>query len=545
MTPADPSIFTGGTQQFTATGTYADNSTQNLTSTATWSSTNTAAATINITGLATSTGAGVTTIKAVSGSITGSTSLTVSTPTLVSVSVTPANQSISVGTMQQFTATANYNDSSTQDVTSSATWSSTNTAAATITSAGLADGVAGGTTTIHAVFGGMTGSANLTVSGALSGALAHWTFDDGTGSTAVDATGNGYNATLFNGVTWISGKIGGAVSVNNVNQFISSPSINLTATHAMSISMWANRTYTNGGGSGDVLLEFSSNYNSNLGSFGIFPDESADCGGVQAMEIGTHSTAGYNVSCFTQPSSGVWHHLAVVLDDSQPAASQISLYIDGVLQTPLSHPNTSTDADAFGNYPLYMFARGGTSAYAGGQMDDLQVYSRALSGSEIQQIYNNAAINFSMTTLPSSQTVIQGSSNTYTNSVTALNGFSGTVTFTVSGLPTGATATFNPTSVTGSGSTTMTVSALSSTATGSYPLTITGTSGSLTHTTSTTLVIAAPPDFTFSATPSSQTIIQGASTTFTPSVSPVNAFNGVVTFSVTGLPTGATATFNP
>ena len=53
MTPANPTIAAGATQQFTATGTYSDSSTKVLTSGVTWASANTAVATIDNTGLAT------------------------------------------------------------------------------------------------------------------------------------------------------------------------------------------------------------------------------------------------------------------------------------------------------------------------------------------------------------------------------------------------------------------------------------------------------------------------------------------------------------
>jgi hypothetical protein len=79
LSPTNPSVQVGKTQQFTATGALSDNTTQDLTKTATWSSSNTAAATISSTGLATAVGAGTTTIKAVSGAISGSTTLTAST----------------------------------------------------------------------------------------------------------------------------------------------------------------------------------------------------------------------------------------------------------------------------------------------------------------------------------------------------------------------------------------------------------------------------------------------------------------------------------
>jgi uncharacterized membrane protein len=491
------------------------------------------------------------TITGTSGSLTHSatTSLAVqssSGPTLTSLTVTPANQSIAMGTAQQFTAMGTYSDSSTQNLTSSATWASNNTAAATINSAGLATGIAGGSATIQASSASITGSTTLTVTNPTTGLVGHWTFDDGSGTVAADSSGNAHDATLFNGVTWVTGKIGGAISANATNQYASTASINLTATNAVTASMWVNRTYTTGGTSGTTLFEFSNNYNDNSGSFGFFPDEAADCG-TSAMEIGIDGNAGHNIKCFAQPTSGVWHHLAVVFDSSQTAANEVNLYVDGVLQTALSQTYSSNNTATFGNFPLYLFSRAGTTSFSGGQMDDFQLFGRALSASEIQQIYSNNAADFSLTSTPASQTVVQGGGTTYTQTVTSVAGFNGDVAFSVSGLPTDATGTFNPTSVTGSGTSTLTVTSATTTPTGTYTLTITGTSGALTHSTTTTFVVNAPvpPDFTLSSTPASQSVTQGGITTYTPAVAAANGFSGAVALSVSGLPTDATGTFNP
>ena len=63
---------------------------------------------------------------------------------VTSIDVTPHNPSISVGTMQQFTATAQYGNGAVKDVTSQVTWNSDTPADATITAGGLASGVAPG-----------------------------------------------------------------------------------------------------------------------------------------------------------------------------------------------------------------------------------------------------------------------------------------------------------------------------------------------------------------------------------------------------------------
>src|SRR3989475_3679448 len=87
------------------------------------------------------------------------------------------------------------------------------------------------------------------------------------------------------------------------------------------------------------------------------------------------------------------------------------------------------------------------------------------------------APDFSVSAAPSSQTVVQGGSTSYTATITALNGFTGTVTFSASGFPSGANASFNPPSVTGSGSSTMNVTTSSTTPAGTLKFTITSTNG--------------------------------------------------------------------
>jgi hypothetical protein len=83
LTPANPTIQVGATQQFTATGTYSDGSTQSLTSQATWSSSKTGVATISSSGLASGVAGGSSTIAATLGSVSGNTTLTVQPATLV------------------------------------------------------------------------------------------------------------------------------------------------------------------------------------------------------------------------------------------------------------------------------------------------------------------------------------------------------------------------------------------------------------------------------------------------------------------------------
>jgi subtilisin family serine protease len=155
--------------------------------------------------------------------------------------------------------------------------------------------------------------------------------------------------------------------------------------------------------------------------------------------------------------------------------------------------------------------------------------------------------DFSVSATPASQTVVQGASTTYTATVTPSGGFTGTVTFSASGLPSGASASFNPTSVTTSGSSTMTVTTSTTTTAGIYLITITGTSGALTHSAIVTLVVNAPATavFTLSASPASHTIRRGSTTTYTVTITRSGGFADSVNLSVSGLPAGAAGSFAP
>jgi len=149
----------------------------------------------------------------------------------------------------------------------------------------------------------------------------------------------------------------------------------------------------------------------------------------------------------------------------------------------------------------------------------------------------NPLVNFTVSASPSSQTVTSGGAASYNVTISPTGGFASQVTLSVSGLPSGATGSFTPNPATASA--TLSVTTSTSTLPGGYTLTIIGVSGSLTHTTTVTLVVVAP-DYTLSASPSSQTVTQGGATNYNVTITATGGFVGQVTLSVSGLPSGAT-----
>ncbi len=238
--------------------------------------------------------------------------------------------------------------------------------------------------------------------------VGYWTFDEGSGIQAADSSGNGHAATLVSGVSWVPGEIGSAVSANAATQqYVSIPAINLSNTKAATVAFWSKRTYLTTGG--HALFEATSDYTNSTTGFGFFPDD-ATCGGIQAALRGD---VGYTANCYSQPSSGVWHHLAVVFDKSQTGGNQVRFYVDGILQTVNWSLNASTNTNNFGNNPIYLFSRGGTNEFNSGAIDDFRIYNSALTDAQIQKIYNSTRL-VSLAVTPNNPTLTTGQRQQFT-----------------------------------------------------------------------------------------------------------------------------------
>ena len=163
VTPANPTVPVNTTQQLVATGTNSDASTCDVTDLVTWTSSTIANATVSAAGLVKGVTAGSSTITATLGSVAGSTSVTVTAPSITSISVTPDDMTLAIGVGQQYTASAIYSDGSIQDLVTGVTWTSSDTSVATVDANGLATTLAAGTTTITATVGTFTDSSVITV----------------------------------------------------------------------------------------------------------------------------------------------------------------------------------------------------------------------------------------------------------------------------------------------------------------------------------------------------------------------------------------------
>jgi trimeric autotransporter adhesin len=214
VSPAAANLPKGEAQQLTATGNYSNGTTQNLTDSVTWASTSSTTATVSATGLVTAVAEGAATITATapSTSIAGASVITVITPVLVAVTVSPAVANVPAGETQQLAATGDYSDGSTQNLTDTVTWSTSSSTTATVSTTGLVTAQASGAATISATdpTSLISGTAAITV---IPAVLVAVTVSPSAANVPkgkpeqLTATGNysdGTTANITDTVTWAS-----------------------------------------------------------------------------------------------------------------------------------------------------------------------------------------------------------------------------------------------------------------------------------------------------------------------------------------------------
>jgi 6-phosphogluconolactonase len=168
ITPPTATITVGSQGvTFTATAYYSDGSTANANSLVTWASSNPNVAQVSG-GVVTPLNNGTTTISATATGVTAATAA-VAVNTLVSIKVTPANQTVAISGTQQYDAVGTFSDNSTSDITTQVSWSASSSSVS-ISSGGLATvsstATSGTQSTISAFLYGVTGSTTMTIGAA-------------------------------------------------------------------------------------------------------------------------------------------------------------------------------------------------------------------------------------------------------------------------------------------------------------------------------------------------------------------------------------------
>jgi trimeric autotransporter adhesin len=377
VAPANSTLTPGTQQQFVATGVWKGGVQLNITNLVTWSSSAPGISSVSSTGLVQAIAPGATTIVAAYGSVSGTTAVTVSAPTVTSISVVPNAPSVPVGAYQQFTAEVSYSDGSMKNATSSVSWSTSAANVATVNSSGLASALAAGSATITATAESVTGGATLSVSqpacvSAPPGLIGWWTGDDNT----VDISGNN-SGTLQNGATYGNGEVGQAFNFagNGASVLVNSPVYSPTAGTVM---FWFFPT-----GAGTLTGSF--------GGTNRTPGLFVDASGNVTWEFGNLSAQALGQVSFNQ-----WSQAALTYSTSNSQVA-VNVYLNGTLAATASSSQNSSW------YPQLAFGAylGAQKPSFAGSMDEVAIFNQALNAQQIQQVYDAFSAGMCKPTLQS------------------------------------------------------------------------------------------------------------------------------------------------
>jgi len=205
--------------------------------------------------------------------------------------------------------------------------------------------------------------------------VAHYLFDEGSGTTIHDCSPHGFDAELTgnNAAThWTTGHAGSAVLFvpnDGVCVIVSSTQANQVG-GSLTVAAWI--TLFDSGGGYVIGQRQQTGYGWRIDI------EGTDAGSDLGFSIGIGDGTGNDDSADTFVDIGAWHHVAGVFDAT---AGTQTLYLDG---TPYAAAPAAPGivADPLGT-TIRIGCRGDDSNYFPGIIDDARVYARAFSGSEI------------------------------------------------------------------------------------------------------------------------------------------------------------------
>lgn len=205
-----------------------------------------------------------------------------------------------------------------------------------------------------------------------SGLAGYWKLDDGSGTSAIDASTNGSTGTLTGGPTWTTGQIGSAVDFDGTDDYITMGDNDLYGPSTdFTIAAWINQ---------DTITTFQC----------IFCKDTRQVGAEQfRFSVGEsvngklyYATGVESVGGSTLLTAGTWYH-AVITKSS--ATGLLTLYLNGVSDGSAavgSAPSSNTSNAKIGSRD-----NANASEYWNGKIDEVRFYNRGLSAEEVVQLY--------------------------------------------------------------------------------------------------------------------------------------------------------------
>jgi Tfp pilus assembly protein PilX len=232
-----------------------------------------------------------------------------------------------------------------------------------------------GTQTIN----GTTYNWSVTCQDAVGAANLSWKFDEGTGSTTMDGSGHGNTGTLHGGATWTTNsRSGKAISFNGVDGYVdcgNNASTNLTGDVSMAAWVKPMGAYYD--------QKIGANQNGTYGGYKLCVYNSKV--EFEVRDAANTAWLNRNVAGGTMLTVGNWYHVVGVYSE---AGHTIRTYVDGDLDRELTGLPANALASTTGTFIIGREPFDDTAYFWNGIIDDVRVFNRALTASEIQTLYD-------------------------------------------------------------------------------------------------------------------------------------------------------------
>lgn len=221
--------------------------------------------------------------------------------------------------------------------------------------------------------------------------VGHWTLDNASGTFVSDTSGSANNGTISGTATWIGAKLGWGLSFNGTNNSVNVGNAQILNQdrHSFTVATWFKSTSA---GTHQRMVS-KGNWGNTAGYFLWYE------GGAVAFGLGANGQQQENALATTAGgfNDGNWHHVAAVVDRS---AQTVQIFVDGVARaltkgagycgsvvgsTTLSVNGCSYLA-ASSNDPFTIGSYNGGYEFFSGALDEIRVFSRALSVSDIRDL---------------------------------------------------------------------------------------------------------------------------------------------------------------
>jgi hypothetical protein len=215
------------------------------------------------------------------------------------------------------------------------------------------------------------------------GLVGHWKFDETSGTAVADSSGNSNNGTLTNGPVWSTGKISNALFFDGADDYVNVTSDSSLNVYPLTVSAWI-KTSANNSNQRGVISKYLS---ASLNGYQIF----LRGGDIYAWYFKDENNSVYGSGdglAGGAVSDNEWHHIIFTVD-----ATGGKLYVDNIQKDSkawVGTPGSTTSSQdlRIGSYPP------DATNYFPGSIDDVRVYSRVLSVSEIQELRKLGEITY-------------------------------------------------------------------------------------------------------------------------------------------------------